>query len=146
MSLWSRRAFTKASQNRMKADCDQTFPDLAIVILPLPAVWKLQTSLGKKIGITVMFLIGSLGFVTAMVKVRSSSYTQRICETCCLRSDMFRSTFALVLIPLQWIVYWLHDATRPSPGMSCISPGLVDLGSNLPARLTRTLTKPSQAH
>ncbi len=34
--------------------------DLVMLVLPLPLLWKLHTSLGQKIGLTFIFVIGSL--------------------------------------------------------------------------------------
>lgn len=41
-----------------------TFPnipiDMAILILPLPVIWRLQVSISQKVGLTVTFLTGSM--------------------------------------------------------------------------------------
>ncbi|TVY23366.1 hypothetical protein LHYA1_G008324 [Lachnellula hyalina] len=42
--------------------------DLMIIILPLPIIWRLQTSINQKIGLTITFLTGSVGIVTAIVR------------------------------------------------------------------------------
>ncbi|TVY57415.1 hypothetical protein LCER1_G003044 [Lachnellula cervina] len=42
--------------------------DLMIIILPLPIIWRLQTSVNQKIGLTITFLTGSVGIVTAIVR------------------------------------------------------------------------------
>lgn len=34
--------------------------DLAILILPMPVIWKLNTSMNQKIGLTITFLTGSM--------------------------------------------------------------------------------------
>lgn len=34
--------------------------DVYLVILPLPAVWKLQLPLGRKIAVSAMFFTGSM--------------------------------------------------------------------------------------
>jgi len=34
--------------------------DLMIIILPLPIIWRLQTSINQKIGLTITFLTGSV--------------------------------------------------------------------------------------
>ncbi|KAL8863087.1 MAG: hypothetical protein Q9178_000461 [Gyalolechia marmorata] len=42
--------------------------DVAILILPLPVIWGLQTSANQKIGLTITFLTGSIGMVTAILR------------------------------------------------------------------------------
>lgn len=42
--------------------------DLAMIILPLPIIWGLQTSTSQKIGLTITFLTGSVGIVTAIIR------------------------------------------------------------------------------
>lgn len=34
--------------------------DLGILVLPLPHLWDLNTSVGQKIGLTFVFVVGSL--------------------------------------------------------------------------------------
>lgn len=43
--------------------------DLAILILPLPAIWRLQMSKNQKIGVTITLLTGSFGIITAIVRL-----------------------------------------------------------------------------
>jgi len=42
--------------------------DVAMLILPLPIVWKLQTSYKLKLGLTVAFSTGSLGLATSILR------------------------------------------------------------------------------
>ncbi|CAG8976535.1 hypothetical protein HYALB_00011012 [Hymenoscyphus albidus] len=42
--------------------------DMMIIILPLPMIWKLQTSIGQKLGLTATFLAGSIGIITAITR------------------------------------------------------------------------------
>ncbi|MCJ1284086.1 hypothetical protein MMC26_003417 [Xylographa opegraphella] len=44
------------------------FTDVAMLILPLPAVWKLHASRNTKFGLTLVFLTGSLGLVSSIVR------------------------------------------------------------------------------
>lgn len=34
--------------------------DLAMIILPMPIIWRLQTSIGQRIGLTITFVAGGL--------------------------------------------------------------------------------------
>lgn len=43
--------------------------DLAILLMPLPTIWHLHTSVNQKIGLTITFLTGSVGIVTAIVRL-----------------------------------------------------------------------------
>ncbi|MCJ1260736.1 hypothetical protein MMC22_000598 [Lobaria immixta] len=43
--------------------------DLAILLMPLPTIWRLHTSVNQKIGLTMTFLTGSIGIVTAIVRL-----------------------------------------------------------------------------
>lgn len=45
-----------------------TDPDLLILLIPLPTIWKLEASKWKKLGISILFLMASLGFVVSVVK------------------------------------------------------------------------------
>lgn len=42
--------------------------DVAMIILPLPMVWRLQTSTAQKFSLTMLFLAGSIGFVSSIVR------------------------------------------------------------------------------
>ncbi|KAF4635271.1 hypothetical protein G7Y89_g2823 [Cudoniella acicularis] len=42
--------------------------DLAMLVLPLPAVWEIQTSKQMKVGLTITFMLGSLGLITAILR------------------------------------------------------------------------------
>lgn len=50
--------------------------DFYLLILPLPAVWHLQLPIGKKVGITLMFLTGLLyvSFVVQSLHLTDSDY------------------------------------------------------------------------
>ncbi|PQE24041.1 integral membrane protein [Rutstroemia sp. NJR-2017a BVV2] len=45
--------------------------DLAILIIPMPMVWKLHTSRNMKIGLTLTFLTGSIGLATSILRFDS---------------------------------------------------------------------------
>ncbi|MCJ1438932.1 hypothetical protein MMC27_008322 [Xylographa pallens] len=45
--------------------------DMAILALPLPIIWRLHTNRRQKIGLTITFLTGSLGIITAIVRLVS---------------------------------------------------------------------------
>ncbi|KAF4633433.1 hypothetical protein G7Y89_g4685 [Cudoniella acicularis] len=45
--------------------------DLAILILPMPVIWKLNTSTTQKIGLTATFLTGSIGALTGILRFAS---------------------------------------------------------------------------
>ncbi|KAL8836141.1 MAG: hypothetical protein Q9170_003034 [Blastenia crenularia] len=42
--------------------------DVAMLVLPLPVVWKLHTSQNIKIGLTIMFTTGSIGLLTSIMR------------------------------------------------------------------------------
>ncbi|RDL32029.1 uncharacterized protein BP5553_09431 [Venustampulla echinocandica] len=42
--------------------------DVAIIILPLPLIWRLQTTTNQKIGLTLTFLTGSVGIITSIIR------------------------------------------------------------------------------
>lgn len=42
--------------------------DVAMLILPIPVIWRLQVSFGQQIGLTITFLTGSFGIVTAIIR------------------------------------------------------------------------------
>ncbi|TVY81810.1 hypothetical protein LSUE1_G002993 [Lachnellula suecica] len=42
--------------------------DIWMLLLPLPAIWKLQTTRALKIGLTVTFLIGGIGLVSSIAR------------------------------------------------------------------------------
>ncbi|CAG8952794.1 hypothetical protein HYFRA_00009039 [Hymenoscyphus fraxineus] len=42
--------------------------DVMIVLLPLPMIWRLQTNIGQKLGLTATFLTGSIGIITAITR------------------------------------------------------------------------------
>ncbi|KAL8936949.1 MAG: hypothetical protein Q9216_004664, partial [Gyalolechia sp. 2 TL-2023] len=42
--------------------------DVAMLVLPVPVVWKLHTSRNTKVGLTVMFATGSLGLFTSILR------------------------------------------------------------------------------
>ncbi|KAI8966499.1 hypothetical protein F5Y11DRAFT_365257 [Daldinia sp. FL1419] len=44
------------------------FTDVAILVLPLPMLYKLQVSTQQKIGISITFLTGSLGLLTSIAR------------------------------------------------------------------------------
>ncbi|KAF4637484.1 hypothetical protein G7Y89_g596 [Cudoniella acicularis] len=58
--------------DQAKASIWVSFPniitDLAMLVLPLPVVWKLHTSKNQKIGLTVTFLAFSLGLITSILR------------------------------------------------------------------------------
>jgi hypothetical protein len=43
--------------------------DLAMLILPLPLVWKLHTSSGQKVGLTVIFITDGVEIVSSCVRM-----------------------------------------------------------------------------
>ncbi|KAG9231117.1 hypothetical protein BJ875DRAFT_129805 [Amylocarpus encephaloides] len=43
--------------------------DVAIFVLPLPVVWKLKMGRAQKIGLTITFVTGSLGIITAIIRL-----------------------------------------------------------------------------
>ncbi|KAI1332857.1 hypothetical protein F5Y16DRAFT_128603 [Xylariaceae sp. FL0255] len=45
--------------------------DTAMLIMPLPIIWKLHMATNFKIALTVTFLIGSLGLVTSILRISS---------------------------------------------------------------------------
>ncbi|KAL9077050.1 MAG: hypothetical protein Q9161_000683 [Pseudevernia consocians] len=44
------------------------FTDLAMLLLPLPLIWRLHTSRSVKVGVTLTFLTGSIGLVTSIIR------------------------------------------------------------------------------
>ncbi|KAI0140596.1 hypothetical protein BJ166DRAFT_105959 [Pestalotiopsis sp. NC0098] len=44
--------------------------DFVLMILPLPALWKLQTSKRKRFGVAFMLAIASLGIVASLVRIK----------------------------------------------------------------------------
>ncbi|KAF1836192.1 hypothetical protein BDW02DRAFT_567243 [Decorospora gaudefroyi] len=42
--------------------------DVAILVLPMPLIWKLHTSTRVKIGLLITFLLGSIGLVTSILR------------------------------------------------------------------------------
>ncbi|TVY80878.1 hypothetical protein LSUE1_G005420 [Lachnellula suecica] len=42
--------------------------DIVIMVVPMPIVWRLQASTRMKIGLTILFLTGSLGLATSIVR------------------------------------------------------------------------------
>ncbi|KAF2150163.1 hypothetical protein K461DRAFT_323616 [Myriangium duriaei CBS 260.36] len=57
------------------ASLPNTITDVFMILLPIPAVWSLHTSRSTKIGLTITFLTGSVGFIAALVR------TVRLFET-----------------------------------------------------------------
>lgn len=45
-----------------------TLPDLFILLIPLPTIWRLEATRWKKVGISILFMMGSLGFAVSIVK------------------------------------------------------------------------------
>ncbi|KAJ6000545.1 hypothetical protein N7481_000954, partial [Penicillium waksmanii] len=45
--------------------------DILILILPLPYIWKLHTRIGHKLALTGVFLLGSLGTVASIFRMRT---------------------------------------------------------------------------
>jgi hypothetical protein len=43
--------------------------DLYILILPMPIVWGIQTSLRRKVAITIIFMLGGLTFIVSIVRI-----------------------------------------------------------------------------
>ncbi|ESZ91059.1 hypothetical protein SBOR_8553 [Sclerotinia borealis F-4128] len=43
--------------------------DLAMLVLPLPCIWKLKLSQRDKIGLVFTFITGSIGIITAIVRI-----------------------------------------------------------------------------
>ncbi|CAG8959621.1 hypothetical protein HYFRA_00001524 [Hymenoscyphus fraxineus] len=43
--------------------------DIAMFILPLPVIWRLKMTRNQKIGLTITFLTGSMGIVTAVIRL-----------------------------------------------------------------------------
>ncbi|KAF1958161.1 hypothetical protein CC80DRAFT_469031 [Byssothecium circinans] len=43
--------------------------DIIMMVLPLPAIWKLQMGIAAKIGLVVTFLFGSAGTITCILRV-----------------------------------------------------------------------------
>ncbi|MCJ1249518.1 hypothetical protein MMC30_006744 [Trapelia coarctata] len=42
--------------------------DVIMLVLPLPVIWKIQSSRKVKIGLTITFAMGSLGLITAIIR------------------------------------------------------------------------------
>ncbi|KAL4816806.1 hypothetical protein BDW67DRAFT_190591 [Aspergillus spinulosporus] len=45
------------------------FTDLMILVMPMPVVWRLQTTVTHKLAITGVFLLGGLGLVTSILRM-----------------------------------------------------------------------------
>ncbi|KAF2236137.1 hypothetical protein EV356DRAFT_565867 [Viridothelium virens] len=43
--------------------------DVAMLILPMPLIWKLRTNRATKVGLTVTFVIGSVGLITSILRL-----------------------------------------------------------------------------
>ena len=43
--------------------------DLYILILPMPIVWKIQTTLRRKIAISLIFILGGLTFIVSLIRI-----------------------------------------------------------------------------
>ncbi|KAK9424075.1 hypothetical protein SUNI508_13794 [Seiridium unicorne] len=44
--------------------------DIVLMVLPIPALWKLQTSVQKRLGVALMLAIASLGIIASLVRVK----------------------------------------------------------------------------
>ncbi|KAI1342358.1 hypothetical protein F5Y15DRAFT_300274 [Xylariaceae sp. FL0016] len=51
---------------QMGVFCLDSFVDLCLLLLPIPFVWRLQLDLKRKIGITVVFVLGGFAFVAGL--------------------------------------------------------------------------------
>lgn len=50
------------------------FADIAVLILPLPTIWRLKLPTEKKLGITAMFSVGLFVTVVSMVRLKTMKY------------------------------------------------------------------------
>ncbi|KAK5086256.1 hypothetical protein LTR70_007370 [Exophiala xenobiotica] len=50
------------------------FADIAVLILPLPTIWKLKLPIEKKLGIMAMFSVGLFVTVVSMVRLKTMKY------------------------------------------------------------------------
>ena len=57
---WIKGTCIKIQQVYLATTAFNTASDILVVILPQPIIWKLQTSLKRKIGISLIFLVGVL--------------------------------------------------------------------------------------
>ncbi|PKX88634.1 uncharacterized protein P174DRAFT_397502 [Aspergillus novofumigatus IBT 16806] len=49
--------------------CTNTASDIALIIIPIPAVWNLKMPLGQKLAVIGMFTIGCLTIITSIVRL-----------------------------------------------------------------------------
>ncbi|VBB81259.1 Putative protein of unknown function [Podospora comata] len=77
--------------------------DVLILTLPIPTVWTLKTSKGKKIALTAVFLVGLLVSVVAMIRIVTLT-----------QLDLVNLTESMV-----WADFW--SATEPNLGIFCVS-------------------------
>ncbi|KAK4201726.1 hypothetical protein QBC40DRAFT_323675 [Triangularia verruculosa] len=77
--------------------------DVMILTLPIPTVWTLKTTRGKKIALTAVFLVGLLVSVVAMIRIITLT-----------RLDLVNLTESMI-----WADFW--SATEPNLGIFCVS-------------------------
>ena len=59
--------------------------DLVMLVLPLPSIWHLNTTRSKKIGLTIVFLTGSIGIVASCIRLSvffgTNAFNDPTCES-----------------------------------------------------------------
>ena len=61
--------------------------DLIMLGLPLPIVWKLNTSRSRKIELTVVFLMGGIGIIAACIRLSVFFSTNAFNDATCKYSS-----------------------------------------------------------
>ncbi|CAD6582767.1 MAG: hypothetical protein ASARMPREDX12_001032 [Alectoria sarmentosa] len=100
--------------------------DVAMLVLPLPLVWRLQTSSENRVGLTVLFVVGSIGIVSAALRMNFF-----------FRKDVF--------LDPTWTAVPLQEWSLVEPGVYVIAaclptlrPLLVQLTPRIWARVVST--------
>ena len=57
--------------------------DLVMLVLPLPIVWNLHATRSKKIGVTVVFLMGSIGILASCIRLSVFFRTNAFYDATC---------------------------------------------------------------
>ncbi|KAL8921166.1 MAG: hypothetical protein Q9172_004162 [Xanthocarpia lactea] len=81
--------------------------DIAMLILPLPMVWKLHTGLSQKIGLSLTFITGSIGTITSVLRFATFFTT-----------DLFSDPTWYVVRSMTW---------------TCIEPSVYFIAATLPS-------------
>ena len=62
--------------------------DLAMLIIPIPVVWGLKASTRMKIGLTITFVIGSMGLITSIIRLTTFFRVNSFADTTYAASEL----------------------------------------------------------